>query len=178
MAVRNFFLQDGLNVNNFVIANTTNLVVGSNLSVNATTLFVNAIGVWANSSLGTNGNFLASNGTGVYWSTPPGGSVNTAAQYTWTNLHTFSANVTIGNSAVLITQGSPGGNGLFLTSNGTAISWATPTATATAGGANTNIQYANGTALAGNANLAFNYTTGQLFLGTGGFAFSTDLSSV
>ena len=109
MAVRNFFLQDGLNVNNFVIANTTTLAVGSNLSVNATALNINAIGVYANSSIGTNGQFLASNGTSTYW--------------------------------------------------------AVPTASATAGGPNTAIQYANGTAIAGNGNFTYDYSAIKMAIG-------------
>lgn len=51
-------------------------------------------GVYANSSLGSSGQLLTSNGSGVYWSSA---GVNTAATYSWTNAHTFSANITVGN---------------------------------------------------------------------------------
>jgi len=55
--------------------------------------------ITANSSNGSAGQVLTSSGaTGnVYWSTVSSGSVNTAAQYAWTNTHTFSANVGIGS---------------------------------------------------------------------------------
>lgn len=62
-------------------------------------------GIYANASYGTAGQLLTSNGTGVYWSSPGAASVNTAAQYTWTNTHVFSANVAFGNSI-----GIPSGN--------------------------------------------------------------------
>lgn len=175
MAITNFFVQDGLNVNNFIIANNTILKVGTNVVINTTALYIgNNVGLFlaSNGSLGSNGYVLTSNGTTVYWSLPAAG-VNTAATYTWTNTHTFNSNVTFGTSAGLIANTSIGTNGQFLASNGTTIYWTAPVAAAAAGGANTNVQFANGTAIAGNANLSFDYTTGQLFIGQGGFAFST-----
>jgi len=58
-------------------------------------------GIYANSSLGSAGQVLTSNGTSVYWSTvSAGGSVNTAAQYTWTNTHTFQANVSFTGNGI------------------------------------------------------------------------------
>lgn len=60
-------------------------------------------GISANGTYGSDGQVLTSNGSTVYWATAAGGggSVNTAAQYTWTNNHTFSANVTVsGNVGV------------------------------------------------------------------------------
>jgi filamentous hemagglutinin len=50
----------------------------------------------ASGSNGVDGYVLTSNGTAVNWAAASGGgggSVNTAAQYTWTNTHTFSSNV-------------------------------------------------------------------------------------
>ena len=66
-------------------------------------------GVIANGGIGTAGQVLTSNGTTVYWSTVSGGggSVNTAAAYTWTNTHTFSnpvvinGNLTVGTSSAI-----------------------------------------------------------------------------
>jgi hypothetical protein len=53
-------------------------------------------GISANGSFGANGQSLVSNGSAVYWSSP---TINTAAQYTWSNIHTFSANVNFQNTA-------------------------------------------------------------------------------
>lgn len=55
-------------------------------------------GIHANGALGTSGQILTSNGSGVYWSSPGVSSINTAAQFTWTNTHTFQANVTFTGS--------------------------------------------------------------------------------
>ena len=51
----------------------------------------------ANGANGTAGQVLTTNGTGVYWSSA---GVNTSAQYTWSNLNTFIANLHTGNSTV------------------------------------------------------------------------------
>ena len=60
--------------------------------------------LYSNGSTGTSGQVLTSTGTGTYWSTVSGG-VNTAAQYTWTNTHTFTANVSFtGNNISLVTN--------------------------------------------------------------------------
>jgi hypothetical protein len=48
----------------------------------------------ANGSIGTLNQVLTSNGTGTFWSSPGAASVNTTAQYTWSNTQTFSSNVT------------------------------------------------------------------------------------
>jgi hypothetical protein len=61
---------------------------------------------------------------------------NTAAQYTWTNTHTFNANVTI--SAGLIANGSIGSAGQALQSNGSSVYWANVTSVA---GSNTQVQF-------------------------------------
>ena len=58
----------------------------------------------ANGSFGTAGQVLTTNGSGVYWnSVSGGGSVNTAAQYAWTNTQSFAANLTITANAVGLT---------------------------------------------------------------------------
>ena len=66
-------------------------------------------GVLANGVIGTAGQFLTTDGSKVYWSTG-GGSVNTAAQYAWTNTHSFTApngvsfnNTDTGNGYVRVT---------------------------------------------------------------------------
>lgn len=88
-------------------SNNVNVSVTGNLTVNA---------IIANGSLGTAGQFLTSNSTGVYWSTASA-SVNTAAQYTWTNTHTFTNVVSMtGGSKISVMEGQDGGNsrGIFL----------------------------------------------------------------
>lgn len=59
--------------------------------------------VVANGSAGSTNQVLTSNGSTVYWSSPGVASVNVAAQYTWTNLHTFQANVSISANALGLT---------------------------------------------------------------------------
>jgi hypothetical protein len=64
----------------------------------------------ASGSVGTVGQVLTSNGTNkVYWSTPIF-TVNTAAQYTWTNTHTFSSNITFGNTITIAGNTTSNGN--------------------------------------------------------------------
>ena len=97
-------LRIGNTATNVVIANTTSTFGGNvvitgtanitaNLVVGAASelIIANGAGIQANGSFGTSGQVLSSNGTGVYWATLPG--VNTAAQFSWTNAHSFSANV-------------------------------------------------------------------------------------
>ena len=74
-------------------ANNLNVSVTGNLTVNA---------IIANGSLGSAGQVLTSNGGGLYWATASAGSVNTAAQYTWTNTHTFQNTVTFNGGGVLL----------------------------------------------------------------------------
>lgn len=104
----------------------------------------------ANNSNGISGQVLTSNGTGVYWSTLAG--VNTAAQYSWTNTHTFNANITISDTSDIVMQpgaglsanGSLGTTGQVLSSNGTSVYWATPSgggATLTANNTDTQTFY-------------------------------------
>lgn len=56
-------------------------------------------GINANGSVGNPGQFLSSDGSKVYWTSGGGANVNTAADYTWTNNHTFLDNVVINSSA-------------------------------------------------------------------------------
>ena len=114
----------------FAINLTDGKVVSSNGSitfeVGANLSSLNLDGaLTANGSTGSNGQVLTSNASGVYWSnvSAGGAGVNTYAQYTWTNTQTFSANVTISNSAVLIANGSFGTNNQVLISNGTGMYW-------------------------------------------------------
>ena len=59
----------------------------------------------ANGSQGSPGQLLASDGTNVYWVSPGAASVNTASQFSWTNTHTFSANVNFtGNNITVVSN--------------------------------------------------------------------------
>jgi len=80
-------------------------------------------GIYANASYGTAGQLLTSNGTGVYWSSPGAASVNTAAQYTWTNTHIFSANVAFGNSIGIPTGNSTVSGGLIYFAGLADLNW-------------------------------------------------------
>lgn len=93
-----------LTANQALIANSTsgiNNIITANLAVSA--------GITANGALGTLNQVLTSNSTGgVFWSSPGAASVNTQAQYTWTNTHTFQSNVTItGNSTAELLVATP-----------------------------------------------------------------------
>ena len=104
--------------------------LANNLTVNTaanTATITNAL-VVGNSSVN-----VVINSSSVYVSGSPlsGGSVNAAAQYTWTNTHTFNANVTIGATGELIlnanagiyANGSLGTAGQVLTTNATTVYW-------------------------------------------------------
>lgn len=102
----------------------------SNVITLARTLEVATIS--ASGSNGSAAQVLTSNGSSnIYWSTPaPATNVN--AVYTWTNNHTFNANVTIAATGELIitagagiyANGSLGTANQILTSNGSSIYWA------------------------------------------------------
>jgi len=107
MASKDFVVKNGLQVSN------------GNLSVNGSLVVSNAINV--SGSNGTAGQILTSNGnSNAYWSTPATFSVNTAAQYTWTNTHTFSNTVFFN---AVSANGSLGTAGQVLTSNGSDTYW-------------------------------------------------------
>lgn len=108
-----------------VITHSGNTVFNNNILISA------GANVYANGALGSAGQALTTNGSSVYWSTIVG--TNTAALYTWTNNHTYNANVTIAATGELIitagagiyANGSLGTANQILTSNGSSIYWAT-----------------------------------------------------
>jgi len=126
--------------------NAASYTVGTNFIANSSQLTLSTIPFSANGSTGTSGQVLTSNGStgSPYWSTVSG--VNVAAQYAWTNVHTFSSNVQILSSGKLIVNsgaqiidstGSQGTAGYVLTSNGAGnVYWA-----AAAAGTNVASQY-------------------------------------
>jgi len=91
--------------NKVAISNDTILSRGSDLYLQPNS------GIYANGNFGTAGQVLTSSGANVYWSTVSGGgggeTVNTAAQYTWTNTHTFTVDTFFSNglSYAKITNG-------------------------------------------------------------------------
>ena len=96
-----------------IVANATGLYVNST----SLDLFMNsASGVWANGSWGNPGDVFTSNGSAVYW-TAPTAAVNVAAQYTWTNTHSFSNTTASGNqvSGAVVMAGGLGVNGNIYT---------------------------------------------------------------
>ena len=60
----------------------------------------------ANGSIGTLNQVLTSNGTGAFWSSPGAASVNTAAQYIWSNTQTFSANISFTGNNISVVNGT------------------------------------------------------------------------
>jgi hypothetical protein len=124
-----------------VISNTLN--VANSLFVNTTAISIsNNIALYANGEFGGSGTFLSSNGSGVYWAaavTPSDLSVNSisitggrlAVGNSLVNVEISNNSIKIGNSTsnivinstMIIANGSAGGNGNYLTSNGTSIYW-------------------------------------------------------
>ena len=118
MADKDFVVKNGIRtVGNTFVANSTYVTINANVQI-ANTLY-------ANGRMGSTGEVLISNGSGVYWSSI---STNTDTQYTWTNTQTFSNTITIANAAFsgniafantrISANGAIGGNGQYLVSGG------------------------------------------------------------
>lgn len=93
---------------NLVLSNTSKLIFSTNA------------GIQANGTFGTSGQTLTTNGSAVYWS-----SFDATAQFSWTNVHTFNANLIISTSAAIYANNSAGVSGQILTSNGSTVYWST-----------------------------------------------------
>ena len=78
-------------------ANISGAVAIGGITTFSANVVLGSSGVSANGGFGTAGQILTSNGSATYWATATA-SVNTAAQFAWTNTHVFTSNVTIGNS--------------------------------------------------------------------------------
>ena len=81
--------------------------ITSAFSLSSPTIFnagvnLGQVSLTANGTAGTAGQVLTSNGTATYWSTVTA-TVSTSAQYTWSNLHTFQANVSFTGNGIGIT---------------------------------------------------------------------------
>ena len=115
--VNTLYAVTSANIASIVQANSTGIFIGANVSANTTALDVgnttftttNAIfggTITTNGSIGTAGQVLTSGaGTNAYWSTVGAASVNVAAQYAWTNTHSFAANVSFSNNIGLASAG-------------------------------------------------------------------------
>lgn len=112
--------ETGANLSSLAVSNATTTY----LSVNSTIIALSNVGLSVNGSVGTSGQYLTSNGTGTYWSSPGAASINTAASYTWTNTHSFTNTVTF---SAISANGGLGSAGQVLTSNGSATYWSTVT---------------------------------------------------
>jgi hypothetical protein len=100
--VSNGNLGIGNTAPNARLAVTGTANISGNVAIAGITTFtgnvvLGSVAVSSNGGLGTAGQVLTSNGTATYWSTVTA-TVNTAAQFTWTNTHTFNSNTTFGNS--------------------------------------------------------------------------------
>ena len=138
--------------------------ITSNLNFSVPVNFSANVGaITANGSTGSAGQLLASNGTATYWVSPGAASVNTAAQFTWSNLHTFQANVSFtGNGAGFTTN-----TGAIYFNSMTDANWKIGRNT----GGTTKLYYTNNSLdiIAANSNLegiAFGFT-GNSYLETG-----------
>lgn len=115
-------------------AEITGLYTFGNTTAMANVTFANGV-IIANGAFGNVNYVLSSNGSGMYWADLTVSSVNTLAQYVWTNNHvhgntTQSANVTIANGNIIFdnlskiyANGAFGTNNQVLQSNGTAMFW-------------------------------------------------------
>lgn len=101
-------------VNTFV--NSSSVSVGTSFAVNSTAVVINAVPLYANGGVGTSGQVLTTNGTGVFWSTASGGGG-------FTNGQSISVNNFV-IAGAFTANGSNGTNGFVLTSNGSATYWA------------------------------------------------------
>ena len=90
----------------FTGSNTT--FTGTALAISSNTTFTGSVtmsnatisgGILANSSYGTAGQLLASNGSSTYWVAPP--STNTSDSYVWTNTHIFNSTLTTNNTLLI-----------------------------------------------------------------------------
>ena len=108
-----------LTANQALVANGTGYLD----AVKTDALTVRAITANGVSSPGADFLLATDAGGNTYWKPQGAVSINTAAQYNWTNTQTFNANVTIAGTAGLIANGGIGSAGQVLHSNGTSVYW-------------------------------------------------------
>lgn len=113
-----------LTANQALVANATgyiNEIKTANLTIRS----ISANGVF---SPGAGYLLSVDAGGNTFWLEQGAVSINTAAQYVWTNTHTFSADITLGANAGISANGTFGLGGQVLHSNGSAVYWANTTA--------------------------------------------------
>jgi hypothetical protein len=93
-SIYNYISGKLTNPNVLSIGNTT-----VNTQINSTTITVASIN--ANGSIGNPGDFLASDGSNVYWVSIPAGSFSNGISYTWSSVQTFNSNIVISEAATL-----------------------------------------------------------------------------
>jgi len=108
-----------LTANQALVANGTGFIDAVK-TANLTTRSITANGV---SSPGANYLLSVDAGGNTFWQPAGAVSINTAAQYNWTNTHTFNANLTLATTAGLIANGGIGTAGQVLHSNGSSVYW-------------------------------------------------------
>ena len=108
-----------LTANQALVANGTGFLDAVK-TANLTVQSITANGV---SSPGANYLLAVDAGGNTFWQPAGAVSINTDAQYSWTNTQTFNANVTIAGTAGLIANGGIGSAGQVLHSNGTSVYW-------------------------------------------------------
>lgn len=83
-------------------SSTSDFQIGQPLRFNgANVTFNSGTALYANGSAGAASQVLTSNGSGIYWAAVSGsGSTNVNAQYVWSNLHTFQANVSFTGNGI------------------------------------------------------------------------------
>jgi hypothetical protein len=109
-----------LTANQALVANGTGFIDAVK-TANLTTQSITANGV---SSPGAGYLLAVDAGGNTFWQPAGAVSINAAAQYNWTNTHTFNANVTLATTAGLIANGGIGTAGQVLHSNGSSVYWA------------------------------------------------------
>jgi hypothetical protein len=144
----------------------------NNLSV-ANSIVLNGVTVNSTSFPGT------ANSATYFGGALPSSYVNTSADYTFTGIHTFSANIVIGNSTRIQAGGQVGTIGQLLTSNGTTVIWANPVAigTVTSVAAGNGISTASGSAITGSGTVYVNAGNG-LISDSGSLRFKPGNSSI
>jgi hypothetical protein len=121
LPIGGFYNYGVLTANQALVANSTGFID----AVKTANLTVRSITANGNHSPGAGYLLSVDAGGNTFWLPQSSVSINTASQFSWTNTHQFSANVTITGTAGLIANGSIGSANQVLRSNGSSIYWST-----------------------------------------------------
>lgn len=116
-----FYNYGVLTANQALVANSTGFID----AVKTANLTVRSITAGGTSSPGAGYLLSVDGGGNTQWIPQSSVSINTAAQFNWTNTHTFNSNVTIATTAGIIANGTIGTANQVLRSNGSSIYWST-----------------------------------------------------